>query len=83
MGNTSLTMPDMATKKKKPGRPATGRKPAYVISSRISPKVGAALDAYIAASRPRPTQTSVLETALERFLEGAGFWPPGDDRPAE
>lgn len=35
-----------------------------------------AMSEYIAATKPLPTDTQVLITALEEFLERRGFWPP-------
>lgn len=70
------TIPVMA-KKRKPGRPSTGgRKPGYVVYARINPALGAAFERYVEETRPKPTQTSVIELALERLLAEAGYWPP-------
>lgn len=68
------TIPGMA-KRGKPGRPK-GRKPAYVIYVRVDPAIGAALDAYIDQTEPRPSQTAAVELALKRLLTQAGFYPP-------
>lgn len=40
-----------------------------------------ALDAYVEATRPRPTKTAIFEMMLEDFLTKAGYWPrpAGDD----
>jgi hypothetical protein len=79
MASHGGTLLDMGKDKpKKPGRPQTGRKPTYILYARIKPSIGAALDAYIAATRPTPTQTSAVELALEEFLAKQGFWPPSD-----
>lgn len=83
MASQSATVQDMASKKTKPaevpakkaGRPSTGRKPTYLVYVRIRPSLGTALDAYIAATRPTPTQTAAVELALEEFLTKNGHWP--------
>lgn len=35
-----------------------------------------ALEKFIAESRPQPTESECLRTALEQFLESKGYWPP-------
>ena len=69
------TIPVMA-KKRKPGRPATGRKPTYIVYARVSPALGAAFEQYLERTRPRPSTTSAIELALEKLLTEAGYWPP-------
>jgi hypothetical protein len=34
-----------------------------------------AMEQYIAETKPHPTASSVLVTALEEFLQGKGRWP--------
>jgi hypothetical protein len=75
MSGTGVKMPDMA-KKRKPGRPATGRRPTYLVYARIDPALGAAFDQYLEKTRPKPTTTAAVELALERLLTEAGYWPP-------
>lgn len=40
-----------------------------------APELFAAMQAYIDATRPMPTDTQVLITALEEFLTKRGHWP--------
>jgi len=68
-------MLDMA-KKRKPGRPATGRKETVAIFARVSPELGTAFEAYLDSQRPRPTTNAVIEILIEDFLTAQGFWPP-------
>ncbi len=35
-----------------------------------------ALEQCVAATRPRPTNTSVILAALEQYLTERGYWPP-------
>lgn len=79
MVSTAVKMPDMASKKQnKTGRPATGRKPFVTLYVRVPPSLGEALAAYMDATEPRPGKNAVIETALRRFLESQGAWPPPD-----
>jgi hypothetical protein len=39
-----------------------------------------AMAAYIARTKPQPTDAAVLRLALERFLETEGLWPPKESR---
>jgi hypothetical protein len=75
----------MSTSKKKPGRrpdpdskrskgEPRHRNPRKAFHA--SPELFDAMAAYIAATKPLPTDTQVLITALEEFLEKRGFWPP-------
>lgn len=54
---------------KRPGRPKTGRKPAYTIYARIRPSLGDKVEAYLENTKPKTTLTGFLELALERFFE--------------
>ncbi len=73
----------MARKKPKvenkptPERQGRSGKPVQVY---LSDELVAALDAYIARARPRPTKTAVIEMALEDLLRKAGdlTQPPGE-----
>lgn len=76
-------MPSM-TIKKKPGRrksPDSKRslgadRHAHPRKSFHAPQeLFAALEAYILATKPQPTDAAVLRLSLERFLEQEGFWP--------
>jgi hypothetical protein len=42
----------------------------------IDPELRKVLDAVVEASEPHTSLTAVVETALRRFLESVGFWPP-------
>jgi hypothetical protein len=61
-----------------PGRPP-GRVPSVTIFARVPPALGEALEAYVEATRPKTTNTAVVELALERYLSEVGFWPPGTE----
>lgn len=74
MADNGVTMLGMA-RKSKAGRPK-GRKPTYIVYARVDPKIGEALEAYIAQTEPRPSQTAAVELALKRLLAEAGLWPP-------
>ncbi len=74
----------MSTDKKKPGRrpdPDSKRskgesrhtKPRKAFHA--DPELFAAMQEYIDATRPMPTDTQVLITALEEFLKSKGHWP--------
>ncbi len=52
-----------------------GRSPAYTLYARIDPELGAAFEDYINHTKPKPTNTSAVELALEEFLRDKGFWP--------
>lgn len=39
------------------------------------PELFAALEKYIASTRPQPSESECLRVALEEFLEERGFWP--------
>lgn len=82
----STKPPEEGEGPRKPGRPATGRKPTYILYARIQPRLGAAFEAYIEATKPKPSQTAALELALEEFLTSRSFWPPpasGDQSDAD
>jgi hypothetical protein len=40
------------------------------------PDLFAALQAYQDATRPTPSDSECIRTAIEEFLEKRGFWPP-------
>ncbi len=62
------------------GRPSQGgRTPATIIHARIRPHIGAALEDFIAKSRPQTSIKAVVEAALEDFLISAGFLPARND----
>jgi hypothetical protein len=63
-------------KKKKPGRPATGRTPTETIFARVPPELADALNRCLKSLRPKPNTTAVVIAALEDFLASRGFWPP-------
>lgn len=42
-----------------------------------------AMERYIDATRPRPTTTAVLVTALEEHLKSKGYWPPSGQAPVD
>ncbi len=61
--------------------PASGRKKpnrsSVSLHVYINPALRVALDAAVEGSpRPRASITEHVEVALERYLEGIGFWPP-------
>lgn len=58
--------------------PPTVKRSDYPVSARIDGRIRAAIDAYLASTRPRPTFTSFIETAIIDLLEKKGFWPPKD-----
>lgn len=37
-----------------------------------------ALERYQDATRPRPSDSECIRTAIEEFLEKRGFWPPAE-----
>lgn len=41
-------------------------------------RLAEALEGYIADARPKPTIKSVIEAALEEFLQKRDCWPPKD-----
>lgn len=74
----------MAPQKKKPGRrPSPDSKRGQGVDRHTRPRKAfhapaelfAAMEAYILATRPQPTDTQVLITALEEFLAKRGHWP--------
>jgi len=36
----------------------------------------AALDRYVSQTKPPPSESAALRTALEEFLTNRGYWPP-------
>jgi len=75
----------MAPERKKPGRPRNpdskrskgGDRHAQPRKSFHAPaELFAALERYIADTRPQPTEAAALRAALEEFLSRKGFWPP-------
>src|SRR5262245_30383182 len=58
------------------GRPRAEKPKDRRIGFRLRADLAEGLDAYLASLRPRPTDTSVMEVALEDYLRGKGFWPP-------
>ena len=73
------------SEKKKPGRkPSPDSKRSQGADRHTQPRKAfhapaalfAALEAYIATTRPQPTEAAVLRVALEEFLEKRGLWPP-------
>jgi hypothetical protein len=54
---------------RKPGPVKTGK------TVRLPQDLWAAVEDYIAAQRPRPDLTEVLQVAVEDFLSAKGFWP--------
>ena len=73
---------DMANKKttdgkrKRPGRPPTGRAPTMVIFARVAPSLGQALRNHVASIQPKTTIGAVLAMTVERYLTECGLWPP-------
>lgn len=67
------TIEGMARKK-----PKAGRAPHYTLNTRLSTKIGEAMEAFIAAQEIRPDKRDLVEVALRRFLAARGFDP---DRP--
>jgi hypothetical protein len=65
-------------KKRKKSMPSTASRPraraGRAVNVWITDELGAALDAYLAAARPSPTLTAVVEVALEEFLAQRGHW---------
>jgi hypothetical protein len=65
---------------KKPGRSGGGsKKPnrnGVPINFWIPDDLHAALQAFRSAQRVKPSQTDVVELALQEFLQREGFWPP-------
>ena len=56
--------------KRKPKPP--GRRSAHTVFARINLELGDRLAAYLESTKPRPSVTAVIETALEEFLEKRG-----------
>lgn len=59
-----------------PGRPPADEPKAKRVAFRLRADLERALVAYLDSLRPRPTDTSVMEVALEDFLRSKGFWSP-------
>jgi hypothetical protein len=82
MNSGAATIDRMADKdkKKRPGRPATGRSPSVTVFARVPPPLADLLEAYLDSLRPRPTTTAVVVAALEDFLAARGYKlpPPAD-----
>ena len=82
-------MPVMSPPEKKPkGKPTERpkRKPQRTGKSLnvwIQGELRDALDTYVENTKPRTTQTAVVELALEEFLTKAGLWPPPAGSPAK
>lgn len=75
----------MAHEKKKPGRkPSPDSKRSKGEDRHAQPRKAfhapgelfAAMERYIAETRPSPTEAAVLRLALEEFLGKRGYWPP-------
>lgn len=78
------TLVDM-TEKKKPGRrPSPDSKRTAGVDRHTKPRKAFhadqelfdALERFINASRPAPTESECLRIALEEFLAKRGHWPP-------
>lgn len=78
------TMLDMSEKKKPGRRPSPDSKRAQGADRHRHPRKAfhapadlfAALERYIAETRPQPTDAAVLRDALEEYLCKRGYWPP-------
>lgn len=74
----------MSTNKKPGRRPNPDSKRQQGVSRHTKPRKAfhaapelfEAMADYIASTRPQLTDTQVLTTALEDFLQAKGFWPP-------
>lgn len=72
----------VARKKNKSGSAGSEPKPrsGYPIFARVDERLGVILEKYLAAQRPKPTITAVLETALEDFLRSHGYELPSSSQ---
>lgn len=61
----------LAVPKKKP--PARSGAPVFAY---VPQELRDALDDYLNKTKPKPSLTAAIETALEEFLQARGFWPP-------
>jgi hypothetical protein len=68
-------MLSMTKKKKKRGRPATGRT-GVPLHAYIDATLSRALEAYLAGTEPKVSRTAAVESALRAWLKERGFWPP-------
>lgn len=57
-----------------PGRPPAEKPRVRRLSVRLRPDLADSLAAFLASLRPQPSETSVIEAALEDYLQGKGFW---------
>jgi len=64
--------PDPEAKRNQPGDRHRQPRKAFHAPAELF----AALERYIAETKPQPTEASALRLALEQFLERAGYWPP-------
>lgn len=65
----------LATMKKKTGKPAAKSR-GKVFNVRLGDDLEAAVTKYIELQEVQPDKTSVILTALRKFLAEKGLWPP-------
>jgi hypothetical protein len=65
-------------KKKKRGRPATGRT-GIPLHAYIDATLAGALETYLAGTEPEVSKTAAVEAALRMWLKERGFWPPAQE----
>lgn len=70
-----LGMAKKQTRKKPVAAVKTPKRTGEPVFAYIDAELRAALDDFLAASRPAPSITGVLSAAIEDFLKGKGFWP--------
>lgn len=68
-----------SVKGRKPGRPKTGRTPAFVVYARIDQSLGEQFAEYVNGVRPKTTQAAVIELLIEQFLAKVA----AENRPVE
>ena len=69
-----MEIPMAARKTPKPQRTGKVSLQAYVDEA-----IHKALSDYVAASDPKTSNTAVIESALRKWLEPKGFWPPSGE----
>lgn len=71
-------MSTMTEPRKKPGRPKKADKPKRSgrnVNVWIQEYLALAMDRCLAETRPAPTQTAVIEDALDEYFRARGFLP--------
>lgn len=71
-------MIEMKDKPSRTQKRQQNRSPSYIVYARVNPSIGEAMDAFIAKTKPTPSQTAVVELALEEFFSKHGVMPEAD-----